>query len=114
MTIQTGRTKRQRVRGHKAQIHLTVAPIASIQSERCDVTLMAVITHERFTGRCQLGGPLMGSRTLMREGRIFHDGELRICTAMLGVTMTAAKIRILVQERTVQRGNIRICWAISV
>lgn len=54
MTIQTGRTKRQRVRGHKAQIHLTVAPIASIQSERCDVTLMAVITSKRLTVRCKL------------------------------------------------------------
>ncbi len=54
MTIQTGRTKRQRVRGHKAQIHLTVATIASIQSERCDVAVMAVITGERFTRRRKL------------------------------------------------------------
>jgi len=40
--------------GHESQVHLTMTAVAGIQSECCNVTLMAIITGEPFTRSCEL------------------------------------------------------------
>jgi hypothetical protein len=54
MTIKTGGPKRQSMRRHKPQIHLTVATITCIHREGCDISVMAVLTGERLTRSRQL------------------------------------------------------------
>ena len=49
MAIETGRTKRHRVRGHESQIYLTVAGIASLRRERCHVAGMTIHTGKWLT-----------------------------------------------------------------
>ena len=49
MTVEAGRTKGQGMGGHESKIHLTVAGIARFQGKGCDITLMTIITLERFT-----------------------------------------------------------------
>ena len=49
VAIETGRAKGDRMRGHESQIHLTVASIASIESEGRDLALVAIVAGERFT-----------------------------------------------------------------
>ena len=48
MAIETNRTKGQCVRGHEPQIHLTVAGIAGVQREGCDIAMMTVSAGERI------------------------------------------------------------------
>lgn len=54
MTIETGGTKRQVMRGHESQVHLTMTAIARFQSEGCDVTMMTVIASKWFPRSCTL------------------------------------------------------------
>lgn len=56
MTVETGRTERQGMRGHEGGIHLTVTGIAGLRREGCDIPLVAVVALERCS-RCSL---LMG------------------------------------------------------
>ena len=48
MAIETGGAKRQCMRRHEAQVHLTVTAITDIWSKRCDVTLMTIFAVKRF------------------------------------------------------------------
>ena len=49
VTIEAGGTEGQRVRGHESLVNLTVAGIAGIQGEGCDIAMMAVSASERHT-----------------------------------------------------------------
>ena len=52
MAVETGGTKRQSMRGHEGGIHLTVAGIAGLRRESCDIALVAIVALE-WSPRCR-------------------------------------------------------------
>lgn len=72
MAIEAGRAKRQRVRGHESQVHLTVTGIAGVWGERCDIAVMAISACERCTRSRKLVSVQGESHRLVGEGRIVH------------------------------------------
>lgn len=106
MTIQTGGTKRQRMRRRESQVHLTMARVASLQIEPGYIVRVTIGTDERLTRDLELV-PLQGkSQRLVRERRTVHLRQAGGCPAMFGVTKPAAQIRLTGQHRAVDGRHI--------
>ncbi len=98
--------KSQNVCLGESNIHLTVATVAGVWGEGCDVRLMAILTSERCARRCELVPFQRESQRLMREGVLAHIGQSRSRTAMLRVTIVAGKRRTFLHDRTVQPRHV--------
>ena len=106
VTVETAGAKRQRMRGHEHRIHLTMACVASLRREGCDIAQVAVVALE--------GSPRSGlavsiqreAHNLVRKGRAVHHRECRLRSPVLRVTVTASKTRIVVEQGPVHSGDV--------
>lgn len=106
MTVETGRAKGERVRGHERQIHLTVASITGLRDEGPDIAVMAIVAGERFARSRTLVTVQRESDGLVWERGIVHQGQRCVCPAVFRVAMTAAQPRIVVHQSPVHGRNV--------
>jgi hypothetical protein len=85
---------------------LTVACVAGLWCEGCDIAQVTVVALEGSPGS-SLAVSIQGEALdLMREGCAVHHRESRICPPVLRVTVTATKPWIAVEQGPVHRGDI--------
>lgn len=80
--------------------------IAGLQVERGNIGSMTIGTNERFIRDLELVSFQGEAHRLMRELSAAQVSETGICAAVFGVAKAAAQIRLIGQQRTVQRGDI--------
>ena len=100
------RSIRQAVSRHKGHIDLAVAGITGGWIESGNVIRVTILAGEWNLRRGELVTGQGKPDHLVRKGRVVQLGQAGIRAAMLGVAMTAAKLRIVVQQGPVHRGDI--------